>query len=105
MSARILKLIHTLINQVISVPSQLSARDSLNLKNTSSILFVLGIVNAREAITITITITNMTVTQRTVTCRIAQHPADDLGQVLEFMYALVLYVLQMHVLRIETNLN
>ena len=78
------------------------------MKNTSSIVLILGMVNAREAITIT----NMIVTQRTVTCRIAQRPAEDLGGVLEMklekriklMFALVLYVLQMCVLRIETNL-
>ena len=78
------------------------------MKHISSIVLVLGIVNAREAITIT----EMTVTWRTVTCRIAQYPAEDLGRVLEMklektiklMFALVLYVLQMHVLRIETNL-
>ena len=71
-------------------------------------VLILGIVNAREAITIT----EMTNTQRRVTCRIAQCPAEDLGQVLEvklekeikLMFALVLYVLQMYVLRIETNL-
>ena len=45
------------------------------LENISSIVLVLGIVNAREAITIT----NMTVTQRTVACHIAQCPARDLG--------------------------
>jgi len=79
------------------------------LENISSIVLVLGIVNAREAITIT----NMTVTQRTVTCHTAQCPAEGLGRVLEMklektiklMFALVLCVLQMHVLRIETNLN
>ena len=108
MNVRILKRINTLINQVKSVPSQLSVRDLLNLKNASSIVLVLCMVNAREAITIT----EMTVTWRTVTCRIAQRPAEDLGQVLEvtlektmkLMFALVLYVLQMYVLRIETNL-
>ena len=79
------------------------------MKNTSSIVLVLGIVTAGEAITIA----NMTVTQRTVTYRIAQYPAEDLGRVLEMklkkmiklMFVLVLYVLQMHVLRIETNLK
>ena len=66
-------------------------------------------VNAREAITVT----EMTVTWRTVTCRIAQCPVEGVGQVLEVklgktikpVFALVLYVLQMYVLRIETNLN
>ena len=79
------------------------------MKNASRIVLVLGIVNAREAISIT----EMTVTQRTVACRIAQCPAEDLGRVLvvklektiKLMFALVLYVLQIHVLRIETNLN
>jgi len=45
------------------------------LENISSIALVLGIVNAKEAITIT----NMTVRQRTVTCRISQRPAEGLG--------------------------
>ena len=65
--------------------------------------------NAREAITIT----KMTVTWRIVTCRVVQCPAEGVGRVLEvklgkktkLMFALVLYVLQMYVLRIETNLN
>ena len=79
------------------------------MKNASSIVLVLGMVNAREAITIT----EMTVTWRTVTYRIAQCPAEGVGRVLEVklgktikkVFALVLYVLQMYVLRIETNLN
>ena len=65
--------------------------------------------NAREAITIT----EMTVTWRIVTCRVVQCPAEGVGRVLEVklveqskpMFALVLYVLQMYVLRIETHLN
>ena len=65
--------------------------------------------NAREAITIT----KMTVTRRIVTCRVVQRPAEGVGRVLEVklgeqskpMFALVLYVLQMYVLRIETHLN
>ena len=55
----------------------------------------------------------MTVTWRIVTCRVVQRPAEGVGRVLEVklveqskpMFALVLYVLQMYVLRIETNLN
>jgi len=65
--------------------------------------------NAREAITII----EMTITWRIVTCRVAQCPAEGVGRVLEVklveqskpMFALVLYVLQMYVLRIETHLN
>ena len=48
-----------------------------------------------------------------MTCRVAQCPAEGVGRVLEVklgkmikpMFALVLYVLQMYVLRTETNLN
>ena len=64
--------------------------------------------NAKEAITIT----EMTVTWRIVTCRLAQRPAEGVGRVLEvklgktikLVFVLVLYVLQMYVLQIETNL-
>ena len=79
------------------------------MKNASSIVLVLCMANAREATTIT----EMTVTWRIVTCRIAQCPAEGVGRVLEVnlgktikpVFALVLYVLQMYVLQIETNLN
>ena len=104
MSTQIVKIIHMLINLVIIVTSQLSARDYLNLRNISSIALILGIVNAREAITIT----NMTVTQRTVTCRIAQCPARDLGRVLEMKLEKtikLMFVLVLYVLRIETKLK
>ena len=65
--------------------------------------------NAREAITIIET----TVTWRIVTCHVVQRPAEGVGRVLKVklgeqskpMFALVLYVLQMYVLRIETHLN
>ena len=79
------------------------------MKNASSIVLVPSMANAKEAITIT----KMTVTWRLVTCHVVQRPAEGVGQILEVklgeqfkpMFALVLYVLQMYVLRIETKLN